>query len=57
MKSGVEDEEVAPAHYLQLFCVHLGITSPSDVLEQAERMTNHLKRFIYPAVARLEDIL
>ncbi|XP_046648900.1 uncharacterized protein LOC124340340 [Daphnia pulicaria] len=56
MKGGLEDEEAETTHYLQFFCIHLALTSPSLVVEQSERMADHLKRFIYPSFGKLEDL-
>ena len=56
LNEGIEDEETEPVHYLQLFCIHLGLTSPNLIKEQAECMAQHLKRFLYPSMSRLEDL-
>nr|CAG4648709.1 EOG090X07YB [Polyphemus pediculus] len=56
MKSGVEDEEAEPVHYFQLFCIHLGLTSPATVLQQSKEIAKDLKAFIFPTSSELEDL-
>nr|SVE74245.1 EOG090X07YB [Daphnia barbata] len=56
IKGGLEDEEAEPIHYFQFFCIHLALTSPNLVAEQAERIANYLKRFIYPSIGLLSYI-
>lgn len=56
LREGVEDKEAEVAHYLQLFCIHLALTSPGLIIEQAEMLAHNLKTFIYPSAGRIEDI-
>jgi len=56
LKMGVEDDEPEAANYFQLFCIHLGLTNPSIVLQQSTQIAMDLKAFICRPSYELEDI-